>query len=121
MRFVRGLFIAVWLAVQVGLPLVMKFGFPPVHYRYARFSWAMYGRPPLFYEVRLFRDSSGGPPRRLQELYLSPEQVEERYAGLIRHIAQARADGSTYAVSLRWIRSFEPDRSNEWEFQCESR
>ncbi len=121
MRFFRGLFVAVWLAVQAGLPLVMKFGFPPVHYRYARFSWAMYGRPPLFYEVRLFRGSAEGPPQRLQELYLSPQQVEERYAGLVRHIAQTRADGAVYGVSLRWIRSFEPDLPERREFQCESR
>lgn len=121
-RLVRT-FITAWLAVQVGVPLVRKFGPPDwPRYRYATFSWAMFSRINQHFEVTAFRREAGTSERQPvprmdlyargfndegvrvvpAEAYRTREQVKEHFAALARHVAGRRADEAWYGVSIRF-------------------
>ena len=79
-RLISG-FIVVWLAAQIIVPFVRKFDFPRLRYRYATFSWAMYSKPALVYDVSLFRRGKPGQSeaipnvRQFVQGYQSPEPM----------------------------------------------
>jgi hypothetical protein len=120
-RLLRG-FIALWLAVQIGVPLVRKFGSSDwPRYQYATFSWAMFSHVPQRYEARTFRREPGtgrpegvpgmpgfaqgfnaGGTRSASDSYRTRSQIKEHYAALVRHIARRRADGAAYGVTLHF-------------------
>ncbi len=134
-RLISG-FIVVWLAAQIIVPFVRKFDFPSFRYRYATFSWAMYSKPALVYDVSLFRSGKPGQseaipnveqfvyeyqspqPMRMREYYRSESEVQERFARLITHIARRSDDGHTYVVSIHWIRPLELKQPTQWEFSA---
>ena len=129
-------FIVAWLAVQIIVPFVRKFDFPRFHYRYATFSWAMYSKPALVYDVSLFRADKSTPseaipnvgqfvdgyrspePMRMREYYRSRAQVQERFALLITQIAKQTDDGRSYVVSIHWIGPLENNQPTQWKFSA---
>jgi hypothetical protein len=129
------LFCVLWLSGQVIIPLLQKFDLTEHRYRYARHSWAMFGRNPLIYRVSIFvRTEAGreaipdlhkhvhglrspGPALKV-EGYRSVEQVQAWHARLIEHIAAQRHDGREYVVEIVWTRHFEKDRPKEWAIAC---
>ncbi len=135
-RYLISGFIFTWLAVQITVPFFRKFDFPHFRYRYATFSWAMYSKPALVYDVSLFRRGKPGQseaipnvgqfvheyqspqPMRIREYYRSEVQVQEQFARLIRHIAKQADDGRTYVVSIHWIRPLELNQPTQWEFSA---
>lgn len=113
-------FIVAWLSVQLVVPLAQKFELPALHYRWARYSWAMFSRLGPRYEVRLFRTRSGADaepipdiahhvrgywspaPMSMTARYVSEDEVHQRFARLVDHLARQRRDGYTYVASIRW-------------------
>lgn len=132
-------FIVFWLAVQILIPFVRKFDFPHFRYRYATFSWAMYSKPALIYEISLFRINASGQreaipnsgkilygyrspePMQQREYYLSEAQVQERFERLVTSIARQMKNGHGYGVSVRWIRTLRPHWPADWEFNVPGR
>lgn len=114
-------FIVLWLGVQIGVPFVQKFELSSLQYRWARYSWAMFSRPGPRYEIRLFRTRAEGPSEPIPEIrryvrgYRSPEPMSRhapywtedellnRLARLVTHIARVRQDGYTYVAEVRWL------------------
>ncbi len=113
-------FIIAWLSVQIVVPLVQKFEIPTFRYRWARFGWAMYSRLVPRYEVRLFRVWGAGPPEAIPNieryvsgyrspepmpmmaLYVSEDEVYDRFSRLVSYIAREQRDEYTYVASIRW-------------------
>jgi len=113
-------FIVAWLSIQIVTPVVQKFELPAFRYRWARFGWAMYSRLVPRYEVRLFRVSGAGPtepiptidryvrgyrspePMTMLALYVSEDEVHDRFSRLISYVAREQRDGYTYVASIRW-------------------
>ncbi len=135
-RLISG-FIVTWLAVQIMVPFVRKFDFPSFRYRYATFSWAMYSKPALVYDVSLFRTGKAPgqfepipnigqfvhgcqspEPMRTHEYYRSEAEIQERFTRLITHIAGKAGDGHKYVVKIHWIRSLQPGQPPQWEFSA---
>ena len=134
-RLISG-FIIAWLAVQIIVPFVRKIDFPHFRYRYATFSWAMYSKPALIYDVSLFRtdkpaQSEAIPtmgqfvygyqspqPMRIREYYRSRDEVQEWFARLITDIARRAHDNRTYVVSIRWLKPPELNQPAQWEFSA---
>ncbi len=134
-RLISG-FIVIWLAVQIMVPFVRKFDFPSFHYRYATFSWAMYSKPALVYDVSLFRtdkpaqseaipnvgqfvhEYQSPQPMRMREYYRSRHEVQEQFARLITHIARRADDSRTYVVSIHWLSPLELNQPAQWEFSA---
>ena len=132
-------FIVLWLAVQLLVPLVQKFELPGLHYRWARYSWAMFSRPGPRYEIRLFRTRYGGSAEPIPEVgryvrgYRSPEpmaryapywtedELLDRLSRLVTHIARDRRDGYTYVAAVRWIRYQRVDLPVYTERRADSR
>lgn len=97
----------------------------------------MYCRPLLVYEVGLFRTHSSPEritipnltqyaaglqspaPKQLKEGYLSPQEVQDWYARLIRFITQKEDPGFTYTASIRWIKKGLSDLPDHWQFSAE--
>lgn len=118
-RYAITAFIVLWLAVQIVVPLVQKFELPTFRYRWARFSWAMFSRLGPRYEVHLFRTRGAGDepipeigrhvrgyrspePMRLIALYVTEDEVHDRFSRLVTHLAREQRDGYTYVASIRW-------------------
>jgi len=115
-------FIALWLSVQVLVPLLQKFDPPEFRYRWARYSWGMFSLIWSRYEVRLFRTRGDGGPEpipevaryvrgyrspdlmRMRTVYWSEAEALDRFARLLSFIARDQHDGYTYVASIRWIR-----------------
>jgi hypothetical protein len=115
-------FIALWLGVQLAVPLAQKLDLerPGSPYRYARYSWAMFSRLVPRYEVSLYRTRAGGgreeipdvgryvrgyrspDPMPMIAIYSSEDEVLDRFARLVTTIARDRRDGYTYVASIRW-------------------
>ena len=113
-------FIVAWLSVQIVVPLVQKFEIPTFRYRWARFGWAMYSRLVPRYEVRLFRVRGGGEaepipnieryvrgyrspePMPMLALYVSEDEVHDRFSRLVSYLAREQRDGYTYVARIRW-------------------
>jgi hypothetical protein len=121
-RHVAVAFIALWLAIQLAMPLAQKLDLGALHspYRYARYSWAMFSRLVPRYEVSLYRTRAGGGPEPIPDIdhwvrgYRSPEpmpmsaiytsegEVLDRFSGLVTAIAREHRDGYTYVAAIRW-------------------
>lgn len=115
-------FIALWLSVQILIPLWQKLGPPDFRYRWARYSWGMFSLIGSRYEVRLFRTGGGGEtepipevgryvrgyrspdPMRMRTVYWSEAEVLDRFSRLVSFIARDRHDGYTYVASIQWTR-----------------
>jgi hypothetical protein len=128
-------FIALWLSVQVLVPLLQKFGPPDFQYRWARYSWGMFSVIGSTYEVRLFRTRGDGgaepvpevgryvrgyrspDPMRLRTVYWSEAEVLDRFSRLLSFIARDRHDGYTYVASIQWTRVSPGDRSAHTEIR----
>lgn len=131
-------FIVLWLAVQMVVPLVQKFELPTFRYRWARFSWAMYSRLLPRYEVRLFRTRGGGAaepipdidryvrgyrspePMPMIAIYVSEDEVHDRFSRLVTYLAREQRDGYTYVASIRWTDYQRPDVAGLVEFRAEA-
>ncbi len=132
-------FIVLWLVIQIVLPFVQKFELPTFRYRWARFSWAMYSRLGPRYEVRLLRTRDGGvaepipdvsryvrgyrspEPLPMIAMYVSEDEVHDRFFRLVTHIARDRHDGYTYVASIRWTAYQRPDVPSLVEFHADAR
>ena len=115
-------FIAVWLSVQVLVPLLQKFAPPDFQYRWARYSWGMFSLIGSTYEVQLFRTQGDGgvepvpevgryvrgyrspDPMRMRTVYWSEAEALDRFSRLLSFIARDRHDGYTYVAYIRWTR-----------------
>jgi hypothetical protein len=134
-RHVTHGFIVAWLVVQIGVPFVQKFDPPALQPRWARYSWAMFSRLRPRYEVRLFRTRDGEPepipdigrevrgyrspgPMRMTARYVSEDEVHDRFARLVDHLARRRRDGATYVASIRWTAHQRPDVPGVSEFRA---
>ncbi len=124
--------IVLWLSAQIIVPFLRKF--PDLHYHYATFSWAMYSKPALIYEVSLYRtDVSGkrGPipdirnfvnrlrspePVKVRDYYRTETEIQRRYAQLVAQIARKSGDDHIYHVSIHWIHSIQLKPDTHWEF-----
>jgi len=121
-RYAALTFIAVWLAIQVTVPLVQKLGGDPFapRYRYARYSWAMFSRPVPHFEVSIFRTRGAGDrepvpgidryvrgyrspaPMPMIAIYSSDAEVLDRFTRLVTTLARDRHDGYAYVALIRW-------------------
>ncbi len=137
-RHAAAAFIVLWLAVQLLVPLVQKFELPGFHYRWARYSWGMFSRLGPRYEIRLYRTRDGGGAEPIPDVgryvrdYRSPEamatyaaywtedEVLDRFARLVTHIAGDRRDGYTYVAAVQWIRYQRADLPVRTELRAES-
>lgn len=134
-RRVVGAFIAVWLALQIGLPLVRKFELPSLRYRHRTYGWSMFSRPERRLTVDLHRrDVTGrrepipglerfvrgmpvpGEPWHLP--YRSEPEVEAWLARLVEHVAQRSTAGWEYVATVRWLRTLEPGWQVERELSA---
>jgi len=115
-------FIALWLSIQVLVPLLQKFEPPDFHYRWARYSWGMFSLIGSHYQVRLFRMQEGGgaepipevgryvrgyrspDPMHMRTVYWSEAEALDRFSRLVSFIARDRRDGYTYVASIQWTR-----------------
>jgi hypothetical protein len=131
-------FIVLWLAVQIVVPLVQKFELPTFRYRWARFSWAMYSRLLPRYEVRLFRARGAGAaepipdidryvrgyrspePMSMIAIYVSEDEVHDRFSRLVTYLAREQRDGYTYMASIRWTDYQRPGVAGLVEFRAEA-
>jgi len=131
-------FIVVWMVVQIGVPFVQKFELPSLKYRWARYSWAMFSRPGPRYEIRLFRTRAEGPSEPIPEIrryvrgYRSPDPMSlyapywtedellDRLARLVTHIARDRRDGYTYVAEVRWLAYQRADLPLRTELRADS-
>ncbi len=128
------IFIAVWIFVQMAIPFIRKFELSPFKYRYATYSWAMFSKPALRYEVSFFRKKPGGEKEAIPDMnkfdfrYRSPEstsrneyyqstaEIKNRFRQLIQYIAQHEDPNFKYGVLLRWTQQFDPNEPKEWEY-----
>jgi hypothetical protein len=135
-RYATGAFIALWLAMQITVPLIQKFELPTLQYRYARYSWAMFSRLSLRYEVSLFRTRGGGDreaipdigryvrgyhspaPMPMIAVYSSEDEVHDRFARLVTAIARERRDGYSYVASIRWTAHHRAGVPDQAEFRA---
>jgi hypothetical protein len=130
-------FIVLWLGVQLLVPLVQKFELPGFHYRWARYSWGMFSRLGPRYEIRLYRTRDGGvepipevgryvhgyrspEPMATYAAYWTEDEVLDRFARLVTHIAADRRDGYTYVAAVQWIRYQRTDLPVRTELRAES-
>ena len=145
-RYLSLAFIYLWLAIQIGGPFTQKFELPSLRYRYTRFAWAMYSQPNAHMEVTMYRTDDQGEVReaipdiaRYGVWYRSPQtmhlgdsfdtelEANERFAALIRFIAEKQRDGytyvvtgRTYGVSGRWTKDNNRRIPNQWEFRAKA-
>jgi hypothetical protein len=56
----------------------------------------------------------------LWTIYETELEAEERFAALIRFIAEKQRDGYTYVVSGRWTKKNNPRIPNQWEFRAKA-
>jgi hypothetical protein len=97
----------------------------------------MYSQPSAHIEVTMYWTDDQGEVReaipditRYGVWYRSPEtmhlgdsfdtelEANERFAALIRFIAEKQRDGYTYVVSGRWTNNNNPRIPNQWEFRA---
>ena len=118
----------VWLSFQAIVPFVLKFDVPRFEYRKRRFSWGMYGSLPLDYSISLTMGDGQEIPgiesfvasyqspgwMATPDGYMSQEEIEERLAKLVRHIAEARADNASYTARIDWRQPARPDWRYTW-------
>ena len=138
-RYLSLAFIYLWLAIQIGGPFTQKFEFPSLRYRFTRFAWAMYSQPSAYMEVIMYRTDDRGEVREaipdiaryavgyrspktmdLATVYETELEAEERFAALIRFIAEKQRDGYTYVVSGRWTKKNNPRIPDQWEFRAKA-
>ena len=134
-KYLISAWIVIWLAIQILVPLFRKFDLPHLRYRYATFSWAMYSKPALLYDVSLFRINPLGQkesiphieqfvrgthspqPMRMREYYRSETEIKERLTRLVAHIARHEPDHDRrIGVSVQWIRKLSPEEPVRWDF-----
>jgi hypothetical protein len=137
-RHATAAFIVLWLAVQIGVPLVQKFELPTFRYRWARFSWAMFSRLAPRYEVQLFRTRGAGDPEPIPDIdrdvrgfrspepmrtiayYVTEDEIIDRFSRLVAHLARERRDGYTYVASIRWTAYQRADMPARVELRAEA-
>lgn len=105
-----------WLAVQAAVPFVLKFDPPRFTWDNPRFSWGMYGRLAMDYSVSLSQDRGAAIPGIADyvagyrspgwmvspEGYMSPAEIEARFAALLKAISADRGGGTRYRAVIRW-------------------
>ncbi len=133
--YFRNGFIILWLTAQITIPFVRTFDLQHGGYRYALFSWAMYSKPAVIYDVSLFRIAPSGHPEaipdikqfvegyrspqpmRMREYYRSETEIKKRLVDLVTHIAQKQhRAGYRYGASIRWIRALQADEPVQWDY-----
>jgi hypothetical protein len=115
------------------------FELPSFRYRYAKFSWAMFARPPLLYELEIYRISREGKkepiphikqylpwyrppgPLILNHSYYSVEEAQIRLSRLTTMIAEREGTEDSYVASVHWIRNSRPDVPKVWSFSTKGR
>jgi len=123
----------VWLVLQIGIPFFRKFGTFPFTYRYATYSWAMFSKPRVHYEVSLFRRNSNGDKEtipdvaqftseyhsaktRASDYYRTPAEIKDRFTHLVNYIAEREDPNFEYGVSIHWVTLFDPNEPAQWEY-----
>lgn len=128
--------ILVWLTLQIVIPFARKFDLPHFQYRYATFSWAMYSKPGLYYDVSLYcegpegirkgipdikkyvREYASPEPLSMHDYYRTKDQIQDWHARLVKAIAKNKKDGALYGVSIRWQTVPGLVDSSLWEYQA---
>ena len=115
-RRLIGLGIALWLGLQIGVPLVRKFELPTLRYRYASYSWAMFSRPSDPKTLDLHRRNASGrrepipgldrfvsdiPGQPWRMPYRSDAEIDAWITRLVEHIAERSEAGWEYVAVLR--------------------
>lgn len=133
-RNLISILIVVWLSLQIAIPFARKFGTFPFHYQYATFSWAMFSKPAIRYEVSIFRKNRDGVKEAIPDIgrfvygyrspelmkqrnhYRSPAEIKDRFAQLVRHIAERSDSNFQYSVEIRWVDSLDFKEPPIWEY-----
>ncbi len=129
--------IVAWLLIQTAVPFFRKFNLAPFQYRYATFSWAMYSKPALHYEVSLFRKNKHGQKEPIpnierfvygyqslqsmpqREYYQTAAEIKDRFIRLVNYITAQEDPKFQYGVSIRWIKSFDLNEPLDWEYSVD--
>ena len=118
-RRLIGLGIALWLGLQIGVPLARKFELPSFRYRYTTYTWAMFSRPSDRKTLDFYRRNASGRREPIPGLdrfvvdilapagqpwrmpYRSDAEIDAWITLLVEHIAERSEAGWEYVAVLR--------------------
>lgn len=136
-RRLIGAGIALWLGLQIGVPLARKFELPSLRYRYTTYSWGMFSRPADRKTLDLHRRNASGQREPIPGLdrfvsdalaapgpwrmpYRSEAEIEAWFTLLVEHIAERSEAGWDYVAVLR-SRGRPGEGPREWEVSAPGR